>query len=65
MFYFLSDKQFMMMLFCKLNFCILGQTDKMATSLLAVEMERYCMRKIINDGVEASPRKSQARFQLI
>ena len=29
----------MMMLFRILHFCILGQTDKMATSLLAVEME--------------------------
>ena len=35
----------MMMLFCILHFCILGQTDKMATSFLAVEMEKIMCEK--------------------
>ena len=34
---------------------------------LAVEMKKWCVRKmhVINDGVEASTRKSQTRFQII
>ena len=51
----------MMMLFCILHFCIVGQTD---TSFFAVEMERIMCEKNINDGVEASTRESQARFQI-
>ena len=34
-------------------------------SLLWNWRKRWCVRKIINDGVEASTRKSQARFQII
>ena len=54
-----------MILFCILHFCIHGQTEKMATSFLAVEMERIMCKKIINGGVEASTVKSQARFLII
>ena len=63
----ISFKQFMMMLFYMLHFCIPVQTENMVTSFLAVEMEKkkQCVRKIIYDCVEASTRKSQARFQII
>ena len=40
-----SFKQFMMMQFCILHFCMLGQAEKMATSFLAVEMERVMCEK--------------------
>ena len=38
---------------------------KMATSSLAVEVERIMCEKNNHDGVEASTRKSQACFQII
>ena len=41
----LSVNQFMIMLFCMLHFCILGQTEKMATSFLAVEIKRIICDK--------------------
>ena len=50
---------------CILHFCILGQTEKMATSFLAVEMERIICEKNNQWWFEALTRKSQARFQII
>ena len=60
-----SFNQFVKLLFCIMHFCILRQTEKMATSFLAVEMKkRMLCEKKINDGVEASTRKSQACFHI-
>ena len=55
----------MKLLFCILHFCILGQTEKMATSFLGVEMKKQMMFEKNNDSVEASTRKSQAHFQIM
>ena len=50
-----------MSLFCMLHFCILGQTEKMATSFLAVEMERIMCEKIYSMMV-LRPRQGSLRL---
>ena len=56
---------------CTIFSCILGHTEekKMAATLLTAAFKPFgrnrWMRNIINDGVEASARKSQPRFQII
>ena len=61
-----SFNQFVKLLFCILHFCILEQTEKMATRFSCCgNKEKECVRKIINDAAaEASTRKPQA-FQII